>query len=793
MLPRISIIIPCYNAVSTIARTIDSLITQNYQNLELILIDGDSKDRTMEIVDRYQEYFQVIISEPDSGQANALNKGFKLATGDIWGWLCADDELTPGALLHVAQLFQLHPDIDLVTAGCERVFPDRTQFLTKPRPDVMTRMGYHNGIEQPSTFWRSTLHHQAGELDESYNYAFDWDWWNRLKLCGARVLTDKYILSRYHFSDDNKTSTGSRALVDEMHRVMQKYDSSDGRLADIYLWLYTDFDLAGFYDKPQHVGRIGWIYHLLTKDRHPYKVIYWLLSVKVLSIRYGRDSIEGYNWNFASRQERGLCWYRQDEIAVENPIVNDAMATINLTPLTSSPAFNSPSVSEEILPALVNPIGCRPRLAIDCLYFQIANTGMGRVWTALLQEWQKSGFIEHLVLIDRSGTAPKISGASYHTTSSFDFQQPAKESFKLQQICDRYQIDLFLSTYYSIPIGTPTAVLIHDMIPEIFHTDLAVMPLAEKYLSILHADRYMAVSQSTARDLQKYYPHLAESDITVALNGVDRRFAPQSTERIQQFKTEYKINKPYFLVVGNRYANGNYKNVAHFFRAVAEYPDRHRYVIVCVGGSDFLEPELAALVDPAFVYLLSLNDADLVAAYAGATALVYPSRYEGFGLPILEAMACGCPVITCANSALTEVAGEAAIYVSDTDTSDLAMALDKVQQPTVREYLIAQGLERARLFSWEKTAATIADLLLARCQESTTTGKPSISPLWSELRALQSVQSEIQGQQAVEIRELKSELIAAHQTIDSMKTTKFWKMRERWFDFKRAIGLVDRF
>ena len=133
MLPLISIVVPCYNAASTIERTLKSLIEQKYPNLEAIAIDGGSNDGTLEILDRYQHYFTKIISEPDRGQANALNKGFKLATGEIFGWLCADDELTPGALCYFASLFQERPEINAISAGCKRVFADGTTFDTQPR------------------------------------------------------------------------------------------------------------------------------------------------------------------------------------------------------------------------------------------------------------------------------------------------------------------------------------------------------------------------------------------------------------------------------------------------------------------------------------------------------------------------------------------------------------------------------------------------------------------------------------------------------------------------------------
>jgi hypothetical protein len=110
--------------------------------------------------------------------------------------------------------------------------------------------------------------------------------------------------------------------------------------------------------------------------------------------------------------------------------------------------------------------------------------------------------------------------------------------------------------------------------------------------------------------------------------------------------------------------------------------------------------------------MLQLSDEELSIAYSGAVALVYPSKYEGFGLPVLEAIACGCPVITCPNGAIPEVAGEAALYVNDEDVDGLANALCKVQKPILRNSLSFAGLQQAQKFSWSKMAETISSTLI---------------------------------------------------------------------------------
>jgi glycosyltransferase involved in cell wall biosynthesis len=106
-----------------------------------------------------------------------------------------------------------------------------------------------------------------------------------------------------------------------------------------------------------------------------------------------------------------------------------------------------------------------------------------------------------------------------------------------------------------------------------------------------------------------------------------------------------------------------------------------------------------------------VSDEELATAYSGAEALVFPSLYEGFGLPLIEAMACGCPVICSSAGSLGEVAGDAAILVSGRDPGELAAAMERVADPSVRQRLVAAGLERAKRFRWDETARRVREAI----------------------------------------------------------------------------------
>lgn len=349
-------------------------------------------------------------------------------------------------------------------------------------------------------------------------------------------------------------------------------------------------------------------------------------------------------------------------------------------------------------------------IIVDGVFFQLYKTGISRVWKSLLEEWTSNGFAKSVIVLDRAGTAPTISGIRYRSVPAYDYSQANADREMLQQVCDEEGADLFISSYYTTPISTPSVFVAHDMIPELMGWDLNHPMWQEKHYGVEYASAYIAVSENTARDLVKFFPDIPLESVTVAQNGVDHKiFSPASSEAINQFKTKYGIAKPYFILVG---AGGGYKNTILFFKAFAQLFSSHGFDIVCTGSGFVLEAEYRAYTSGSTVHTLQLSDEELSIAYSGAVALVYPSKYEGFGLPVLEAITCGCPVITCPNASITEVAGEAAIYVNDEDIDGLANALCEVQKPTIRNALIAAGLEQAKKFSWSKMAETVSSALI---------------------------------------------------------------------------------
>ena len=182
-LPRISVVIPNLNCAEFLERTIRSVIDQNYPDLELILSDGGSTDGSLEIVERYRDFFSAVLSEPDDGQAHAINRGFSVSTGDVMGWINSDDVLLPGSLSLVGSIFAFNSSVEWLTGQLTCIDEaDQVLSIRSPRPVTHTRFlaADYQWIQQESTFWRRSLWDVAGGgLNESLRLAVDGELWLR--------------------------------------------------------------------------------------------------------------------------------------------------------------------------------------------------------------------------------------------------------------------------------------------------------------------------------------------------------------------------------------------------------------------------------------------------------------------------------------------------------------------------------------------------------------------------------------------------------------------------------------
>lgn len=280
-------------------------------------------------------------------------------------------------------------------------------------------------------------------------------------------------------------------------------------------------------------------------------------------------------------------------------------------------------------------------------------------------------------------------------------------------------VNLFHATDFALPSTLPTTrtlLTVHDLsfvrVPE------AASPPLKAYLdavvprSIKRADHILADSQATKNDLIDLYKTPADK-ITVLYSGVDQRFRRVSEQRIlNSTRSKYGLaDFSFVLSVGTVQPRKNYSRV---IRALAELrATGHDLRYAIAGAKGWLEEEMQQTIAISemedYVHLLGqVDDEDLPALYSASRMLLTPSLYEGFGLPILEAMACGAPVITSNISSLPEVAGDAAVLVDPVDAAAIRDAIALVESDAaLREQLIKQGYRQTEKFSWQRSAAQL--------------------------------------------------------------------------------------
>jgi glycosyltransferase involved in cell wall biosynthesis len=204
-LPKISIVTPSYHQAQFIEQTIQSVLAQDYPNLEYIIVDGASQDGSVDIIRKYESQLAWWVSEPDHGQSEACNKGWKRATGDIIGWLNSDDLFLPGTLHKIVQAFEQMPEMglvfgDVLSMDAEGNIFNVMQFGDWGLDDLMA----FNIISQPGVFMRREILEKAGYLDADMHFLMDHHLWLKMaQLAPMKYLPGALAAARYHAAAKN--------------------------------------------------------------------------------------------------------------------------------------------------------------------------------------------------------------------------------------------------------------------------------------------------------------------------------------------------------------------------------------------------------------------------------------------------------------------------------------------------------------------------------------------------------------------------------------------------------------
>lgn len=228
---KISIIVPCFNMSLYIRDTLDSIINQKYENYELIVVDGGSTDGTIDIIKEYHDNITIFISESDKGQYDAINKGMKLANGDILCWLNADDIYFRWTLKMVSFIFNKFNDVMWITGSPS--FTDKNNYLTKincnvgGKPKSYIANGFFNDklygfLQQENMFWRKKVWETCGPLNNDYSLASDFELWT--KFAKKHDLVSISIpLASFRMRFDSRSKTGINKYNEEVKLISQPF------------------------------------------------------------------------------------------------------------------------------------------------------------------------------------------------------------------------------------------------------------------------------------------------------------------------------------------------------------------------------------------------------------------------------------------------------------------------------------------------------------------------------------------------------------------------------------------
>lgn len=363
-----------------------------------------------------------------------------------------------------------------------------------------------------------------------------------------------------------------------------------------------------------------------------------------------------------------------------------------------------------------------PRIAIDYTPAYEQGGGIGRYVRELVTALARQpAEFNYRLFVSGAKTLPPIPGQNFQwkptrLTPSWLARIWQRARLPLPVEVFTGAVDLYHATDFVLPpTRTRSLLTVHDLsfvrVPE------AASPALKAYLdvvvprSVRRADHVLADSQATKDDLIALYNTPPEK-VTVLLSGVDARFRPTADPVVRD---KYKIPpRPYIFAVGTVQPRKNYARLIH---ALALLRQRgYDLGLVIAGGRGWLEDPIYGAIHDAkmddFVHFIGFaDDADLPALYTAARVTAVPSLYEGFGLPVLESMACGTPVLTANLSSLPEVAGDAALTVDPTDLDAIAATLERLlNDETLRANLIVKGFARAGKFTWERSARQLHEI-----------------------------------------------------------------------------------
>lgn len=364
------------------------------------------------------------------------------------------------------------------------------------------------------------------------------------------------------------------------------------------------------------------------------------------------------------------------------------------------------------------------RIGFDARYIGDHFPGIGRYITALLPELSSLSRQHHLfVLVNADQALPPLNGTSVERITVRSAPFALTQQLELPLLAARLQLDVLHSPYIVKPylLPCPSVVTIYDALPLRYPTMLS--PRGRRFyrlaLRLAARSAHSLITISTvSRDDLAFHLRIPRERIVVTPLAAAPSFTPQPIDEITDMRLRYGLPRHYVLYVGS---NKPHKNIDRLLRAwervIPDLPTSLTDTVLVIAGKfDPRYPLPATIANERGLservkILPGVSDDDLPALYSGALLFVFPSSYEGFGLPPLEAMACGTPVVCAYAGSLPEVVGEAALTVDPHNMHEIAEGILRVlRSPDLARFLRERGQRQAAHFSWQATAQATLDV-----------------------------------------------------------------------------------
>lgn len=641
---------------------IDSIRAQNWANCEHIIIDGGSTDQTIDIIRQNEKWLTSFVSERDNGAADAINKGIRRSSGDIIAWLNADDFYLPGAFRTVADAFSNDPcasfwfgnGIRVDERGVEKAAFNSSS-VRYDRRALIEGLDY---ILQPAAFINRQVLNEVGFLDASLRWSFDWDLWLRLGAHSQPSVIDAQLAASREW-EETLTSNGGFRRAEELRLLAERHSGQEMTPGALCYWL----DSMDSY---------------MTKS----------------SAAFSRDTSAALVqlWREVQKDMRQL-----NVDSSGNPLPEDAPPslmesngdTFDLKPLT---------------------------IAVD-LYPLIAGVSGGIVpWVqGVLRELARLFPKDRVVMFHRPGKPPlSVDAANVEYVPLGD--HPVDFYAEMTRHCESIGVEAVIRTYPqeqhpNFPFTRQIFVIPdiqHEFFPEFFSKQvLAVRRRAFAYALSCggaiatmteHSRQTIIGNGWTLTDDVFLMPAALPEELREAASVSDLPAAAAAFQR-------------YFYMPANLWPHKNHRRLFEAFKLASPHLPSGTGLVLS-GNPEDLDGILKDFEDLPIVHLGFVPHRQVAALFSRATALVYFSLFEGFGMPLLEAFHHGTPVLCSNTTSLPEVGGDAVLSCDPKDIHAMAGLMQRITaEPGLRDILSEKAKSRVLDYTWSKPAQELRKAL----------------------------------------------------------------------------------